>query len=142
MPRRKEVKTLQKLCFNFVTTNMENPWFKQCVEVASYQLDRRYIISRFHSLRKSSNVLFEINSKYLFLSRAFIAALSLLTKIISILNKCERQKMEYLKLLMVPQLTDLVIPYSDSGQQDGTCSLLLSLTHCPVKTNFKMVCYD
>ena len=62
MLRRKEVTTLQKLCFNFVTTNMENPWFKQCVEVASCQLDGRYIISRFHSLRKSSKVNFEIST--------------------------------------------------------------------------------
>ena len=54
MPRRKEVKTLQELSFNFITTNMENPWFKQSVLVASSQLDRQYIISRFHSLCKSS----------------------------------------------------------------------------------------
>ena len=47
--------------------------------------------------------------------------------------------MEYLKLLMAPHLTDLVIPYNISGQQEA-CSLL-TLTHCPVKTHFKILLY-
>ena len=75
-------------------------------------------------------------SKYLFLiSCVFILAPSILGKIIKELKSKDQLKMKYLKLLMAPQLTDLIIPYNVTGPQEAS-PLLLTSTQCPVKTNF------
>ena len=58
-----------------------------------------------------------------------------------ILNGTNQLKMEYLKLLMAPQLTDLIVPYNTIEQEADNC-LLLTLIDCPVKTYLEIFCYN